>query len=216
MLCCSTAAGPAFEGVGIHMGMLAARNAVSSVKYADGKFKIEVLDGTAESAVGICGSGIVSAVAALLAAGLIDETGLLEGNAAYNNQPAFILPGTSVLITQKDIRAVQLAKSAICAGILTLLKEADLSAGEIDEVLIAGGFGNAVCVLSAERISLIPAGFKNKQTIGNAAGAGAVKVLLDSEARRETAEIAKNAETVDLSTNPFFMEQYVENMMFET
>jgi uncharacterized 2Fe-2S/4Fe-4S cluster protein (DUF4445 family) len=209
LLCCSAAAGPAFEGVGIERGMLAAAGAVTAVDYIDGKFTVKVIGGAPADAKGICGSGIISAVSALLEAGLIGESGV------FANGGAFLLPGTGVTVTQKDIRAVQLAKSAIYAGIMTLLKTAGIDSSDADELLIAGGFGNAVDILSAERIGLIPKGLGGKaRAIGNASGLGAAIALLNPETRREMELTAAKAETVDLASNPYFMEQYVEGMLF--
>lgn len=162
LLCCSTAAGPAFEGAGIYQGMNAHNGAVSRVALRGDTMVCEVIGGGA--AKGICGSGILDAVAVLLDAGVVDETGLFneEGHAfkaamtEVDGLLAFRLPGTQVLVTQKDIRAVQLAKSAICAGMTTLLAEAEIPAEEVSELLIAGGFGSFVRVASAARIGLIP------------------------------------------------------------
>ena len=121
-------------------------------------------------AEGICGSGIVDAIAAMLDAGVLDETGcILEDGHAFegqvreiDGQPAFVLPGTQVEITQKDVRAVQLAKSAIHAGMITLLQEAGIAPEKVKNMLIAGGFGSCIRPRSAERIGLIPKGFAEK------------------------------------------------------
>ena len=131
----------------------------------------------------------MDAVAALCEAGVLQDTGLIDEEShaftAYveecEGQPAFRLPGTAVRLTQKDIRAVQLAKSAICAGMRTLIAEAGLQAEAIAELVVAGGFGSRIDPVSAERIGLFPAGFAAKaRAVGNAAGAGAAMVLLSS------------------------------------
>lgn len=221
-LCCSTAAGPAFEGAGIHQGMLAKTGAISAVTFEGGRFGYTVLGGG--EAVGLCGSGLLDAVAALCDAGILDETGVIleEGHAfegcitEVGEQPAFRLPDTGVVLTQQDIRAVQLAKSAICGGLLTLLDEAGLQPDEVEELLIAGGFGSRIRVASAERIGLIPPGFAAKaRAIGNAAGAGASMVLLSEEIRRQSEGMIGQAKTVELSADPRFMEHYVDGMYFD-
>lgn len=150
LLCCSTAAGPALEGAGIHQGVMARTGAIYRVRLEGLTMVCDVLGGG--EAQGICGSGLVDAVAALCEAGVIQDTGLIDEEShaftAYveecDGQPAFRLPGTAVRLTQKDIRAVQLAKSAICAGMRTLIAEAGLQAEAIAELVVAGGFGSRI------------------------------------------------------------------------
>ncbi len=219
--CCSTAAGPAFEGAGIYQGIPARTGAISQVKLENNRIVCSVLGGG--QANGICGSGLLDAVSVMCESGIIDETGLIyeEGHGfteyitEIGNQPAFRLPDTQVFLTQQDIRSVQLAKSAICAGMLTLIKESGYSPDSIKQLVIAGGFGNNINVSSAERIGLIPPGFAEKAyTIGNAAGAGATMVLLSDTLRRQSEEIGNFTKSVELSTNPYFMDTYIDGMMF--
>lgn len=222
LYCCSTAAGPAFEGAGISMGMAAHAGAICSCRFNGSGFDIKTVEDA--PAAGLCGSGIVDVIASMLDAGIIDNTGYLneDGHAfeecIFENEDgetAFMLPGTDVSVTAKDIRAVQLAKAAICAGMLALLKAAKLDPEEIRELRIAGGFGSKINVDSAERIGLIPEGFASRsKSVGNAAGAGAVLVLLSKAMLAESELLALSAETLELSTDPYFMEQYVEQMMF--
>ena len=135
--------------------------------------------------------------------------------AEYQDEPAAQLaPG--VYLTGRDVRALQLAKSAICAGMLTLIHHAGLTPEEIGTLYIAGGFGSFINVKSAAKISLIPPALAPRaKAIGNAAGAGASMALLSTRAREAAARIARTAETVELSTDPYFMEKYVDCMMFE-
>lgn len=143
--CCSTAAGPAFEGAGIHQGMPARTGAISRVRMENDRIICSVLGET--SAEGLCGSGLLDAVSVLSDTGIVDETGVLckDGHRfadqllEINGQPAFRLPGTTVILTQQDIRAVQLAKSAVCAGMKILMKEAGYGPQDIRELVIAGG-----------------------------------------------------------------------------
>ena len=218
--CCSTAAGPTFEGAGIHMGMTAKEGAISAVTFEDGKIVCHVIGGG--KATGICGSGIIDAVAALLQCGIVDDTGYLceDGHdfedciCELDDKTAFRLPGTDVILTQADIRAVQLAKAAICAGMLTLLHEAGLE-GQTVPLKIAGGFGSFINVQSAEAIGLIPEGFAvRSEAIGNAAGVGASMVLLSRPMLEESEAYSRRVKTVELSTDKYFMEAYPENMMF--
>ncbi len=218
--CCSTAAGPTFEGAGISMGMTARDGAVAAVEYRDGGMVSTVLGGG--EAKGICGSGIIDAAAALLAAGVVDETGYLceDGHgfedqiADVDGRAAFRLPGTGVVLTQGDIRAVQLAKGAICAGIRTLLHQAGLDGAAVP-LDIAGGFGSYLRVASAEAIGLIPPGFAARtRAIGNAAGAGASMVLLSRPMLEASEDFSRRAQTVELSESRYFMDAYPENMLF--
>ena len=221
LLCCSTAAGPAFEGAGLYRGMNARSGAVHRVTLGEEGMVCHVLDGA--EAVGLCGSGIVDAIAALLDAGVLDESGYLneDGHSYEQNiievedSPAFRLPGTQVEVTQRDIRTIQLAKSAICAGMTALLSEAGITADEVDEFLIAGGFGSCIDVASAERIGLILPGFAPKaRVLGNAAGTGASMALLSRAMLERGERLAAGAQTIELSTHPVFMEAYVDGMAF--
>lgn len=223
LLSCSTAAGPAFEGAGIQMGMNAVRGAIDAVKLTDGKITYTTLQNA--PAIGICGSGLIDAVAVLLDAGIIDETGLIldDGHAfeaqiiEYDGNCAFQFDGCDVILTQKDIRAVQLAKSAICAGMLTLVERAGLTGEQVGRLFIAGGFGSYISVENAVKIGLIPAELAGKTlVIGNAAISGAAMVLQSAAQRARSLVLAQAAQTVDLSTSPVFMERYVDCMMFES
>ena len=202
---CSTAAGPAFEGVGISMGMNGAEGAIDRVKLENGNIVSHIIGGV--SPRGICGSGLIDAVACLLDNETLDETGLLD------DDPTEISPPVS--LTQHDIRMVQLAKSAICAGIGTLLHEEKLPERDVSVFFIAGGFGSFLNILSAGRIGLIPEKLTEKvKVVGNAALSGASMLLLDKNKRPRAASLAKEAIVVDLATNPVFVESYMTGMLF--
>lgn len=205
MLCCSTAAGPAFEGAGISMGMQAIPGAINRVYIEDGQVNYTTIDG--ERAKGICGSGLIDAIACMRELWIIDESGYMEED--------FEIGDSGVFITIADVRAVQLAKSAIRSGIDTLLNEADVSAEDIEKFYIAGGFGSYIDKNSAAKIGLIPIEVLEKTvTIGNAAGSGAAMILQSRECLEKAEAIGKSAVEKELSTNPYFMEKYIENMMF--
>lgn len=221
LFCCSTAAGPAFEGAGIYQGMPASPGAVSQV-WLEGKTICYKTIGDAP-AIGLCGSGLVDFVAVLCQLHIIDDSGLLleEGHAYTNSiqwrdgQAAFCLPGTNVLLTQKDIRSLQLAKSAVCSGMEILMQEAGRKPEDITLLLLAGGFGSFLKVESAGRIGLIPPLFTNKtRSIGNAAGMGAVMILQSRPCLEQSETLADGAETIELSTHAAFMDAYVNNMFF--
>ncbi len=220
-LACSTAAGPAFEGAGLHCGMSARSGAIHRVTLEQGAILSHTLDDA--PAVGLCGSGIVDALAVMLSVGVLDETGALveEGHGfedcmtQVEDAPAFRLPHTQVVITQQDVRTVQLAKSAIAAGMTALLSRADIAPESVDRFLIAGGFGSCIDVDSAQRIGLILPGFAAKSVrLGNAAGAGASMSLLSGSLTRDSEALAERIETVELSTDGVFMEAYMEGMFF--
>ena len=203
---CSTAAGPAFEGVGISMGMRGAVGAIDKVSTEQGILKAHVIGGG--KPVGICGSGLVDAVACMLDEEIVDESGFLEDEPFVIEEP--------VSLTKQDIRMLQLAKSAICAGLMTLQKSEKLNASDISTLYIAGGFGNYLNKESASRIGLLPKELaKNSKVVGNAALAGASMMLLNINARREAEGFVKNAKILDLSTNPIFSDCYMSAMMLE-
>ncbi|MBQ9805569.1 MAG: DUF4445 domain-containing protein [Clostridia bacterium] len=203
---CATAAGPAFEGVGISMGMRGAEGAIDKVTVENDVLKAHVIGGSVP--VGICGSGLVDAVACMLDLELLDESGYLE-------EDKFLIQA-SVYLTPKDIRMLQLAKSAICAGVVTLIKRMGADASDVATLFIAGGFGNYLDRESAARIGLIPRALTEKtQAVGNAALGGAVMLLLNQEACEKAEALARSAVVVDLSTDPVFSEQYMSGMMLD-
>ncbi len=204
--CCSTAAGPCFEGAGIECGMTAASGAINKVSILDGEIEYTTID--KESALGICGSGLVSAVAALLQKGIIDETGYMEEK--------FYFGKTNVYLSPEDIRKYQLAKSAIASGIDALLKEAKVAFDEIETFYIAGGFGSFLNIESAVITGLIPKELAQKAvSIGNGAGMGAGMILQSKKYLELSQKIMQDAKTLSLADNTYFMDKYIENMMFE-
>ncbi len=218
LLCCSTAAGPAFEGAHIACGMGGVRGAVAKVWPADGLLGIETIGGAAPQ--GICGSGLVDAVAALLGLGAVEDTGRFDeeklGALSFpvDDKPAVRIAG-GVYLTQKDLREVQLAKAAIAAGIEILLKEAGLRAEDIAETYLAGGFGSHIDPDSACRIGLLPRALRaNLRAAGNAAGAGARMAVLNKSIRARAATLRERMRYIELSLRADFQDLYVDNMMF--
>ena len=207
LLCCSTAAGPVFEGAGISQGMQGSTGAIDRVAWQEGALKVHTI-GEAEPR-GICGSGIIDAASALLQGGLLDESGALE---ATDNQ-ILLAPGVS--LTQKDIRMVQLAKAAICAGIRTILDQAGLDAADLDLLAVSGGFGSYLDLSSAANIGLLPPQLAQKADIlGNAALTGASMLLLNRAFIGKAGQLAALARVTDLSTSPIFAEYYIDCMSF--
>ena len=205
IVCCATAAGPAFEGAGLSMGMCGLHGAIDHVDAKGNALCAHVLGEGA--AVGICGSGIIDAVACLVQRGDIDESGFMQ------NAPITIQ--APVQITQADVRQIQLAKSAVRAGMETLLHTLRVPAAQVDALYIAGGFGAYVSVQSAGAIGLIPACLCDKAIVlGNAALCGAAMLLLQKSYWQEAKAIAQKAETTELSTHPFFAQAFTEGMLF--
>lgn len=220
--CCSTAAGPAFEGAGITMGSMAVNGAVNKVWLENGELSYTVIG--SEKAESICGSGLIDAVSALLKAGIVDKTGRIDNcSEKYSRYliecdeaPAIKIGDSGVIITQKDIRSVQLAKAAVCAGIYSLLSVCQITPDSVERLILAGGFGSFINPENAAAIGLIPKELAGKTVVaGNAAGAGASAMLL-SKAKIQLGErLAQKSETLDLSTSPLFNEKYIECMSFE-
>ncbi len=203
---CSTAAGPAFEGVGISMGVQGIAGAIDRVTLEEGKAVAHIIGD--EAPIGICGSGLVDAVACLLKAKSIDETGYME-------EPAITI-SSPVKLMQEDVRALQLAKSAICAGLATLMEEQGALPSALSSFCIAGGFGNYLRIESAVEIGLFPKKLAAAaRVVGNAAISGAAMILLDSEMMGKAQAIAQNASVLELSTNPIFAERYMMGMLLE-
>jgi uncharacterized 2Fe-2S/4Fe-4S cluster protein (DUF4445 family) len=206
--CTSTAAGPAFEGARISMGMRAATGAIWKVAAQDGRMSCEVL-GHSSPPRGICGSGLVDAVAAGLDLGLIRPTGRLAngGNALPLSPP--------VSLTQTDIRQLQLAKGAIAAGIRILLQQRGTAADDVTRLYLAGAFGNYVDRTSARRIGLLDFPDERVQPVGNTALLGAKLALFAPDGEDGSySGIRARIEHISLSADPHFQEVYVEEMSF--
>ena len=207
MIACSTAAGPAFEGAKIQCGMRGAEGAVEHVWLENGEVKWRVIGGG--KALGICGSGLIDLVAVLLRSGQLDESGRLK------NGPVYRLGDTDVVLTQKDIREMQLAKGAISAGIRLLAERLGISITEIRQVCIAGAFGNYMDPNSACDIGLIPPELREKVVpVGNAAGEGAKMVLQDRAAWDRAEVLARRAEFLELASLPQFQDEFVDQLEF--
>lgn len=203
----STAAGPAFEGAGISCGMGSFPGAIDSVGIQDGELLIHTIG--QKPAVGVCGSGLIDAVNAFLDLALIDETGYVD------TEDDLLHLTDGVALTAQDIRAVQLCKAAIAAGIDTLLSVTNTPASDIARIDLAGGFGSHLNLTSAAGIGLFPEEFVPRVRIsGNAALAGAARILLSKEDMIAARRIASISRHVNLGGNPLFNSLYMEHMMF--
>jgi len=205
LFCCSTAAGPAFEGAGLSCGMRGEMGAIDKVWAENGRMGIHVIGETAPR--GICGGGAVDAIAYLLQTEKLDETGCLE------DDPYFF--AKDVFLTGEDVRNIQLAKGAIFAGIKTLMRATDICTDELAHLYIAGGFGLYLSLKNAQTIGLLPKIEKEKVCLlGNGALMGAALILLDSSAEKRVKAISQTAKTIELAGSPIFREAYIDAMFF--
>jgi uncharacterized 2Fe-2S/4Fe-4S cluster protein (DUF4445 family) len=206
MLCAATAAGPAFEGARISMGMRAATGAISEVRVRDGKLLCHVLGNVAPR--GICGSGLVDAVAAGLELGWISAKGRLA------NGESLTLAGP-VTLNQWDVRELQLAKGAIAAGLRILLEQWGATKDDVAQVFMAGAFGNYINYTSARRIGLLDFAAEKVRPAGNTALLGA-KLALFSLPEHDGAypQILGKMKHVSLNEDARFQETFVEEMVF--
>ena len=204
MFACSTAAGPAFEGVGISCGMPAVAGAIDEVTPLNGRLLCRTIGGG--RAEGICGSGLVDAAACLLAMEEMDATGYLETTIALED---------GLTLTREDIRALQQAKSAVCSGLQTLLHHAGVTADEVTTLYTAGGFGSRLNGSNAAAIGLIPHDLAASiHPVGNAALDGAAALLLDAHARKRLTALTEKIQVIELATDPYFTDRFIRNMSF--
>ncbi|MDR0446289.1 MAG: ASKHA domain-containing protein [Oscillospiraceae bacterium] len=226
-LCCATAAGPAFEGAEITCGMAAVPGAVSHVKWGR-ELELTIL-GDGAAAAGICGSGLLDALALLLNTGAVDETGrILDpdeidhpisahiGTDEQGKNAFYLSRENNVYLSAADVRKLQLAKAAIAGGIQTLLRTAEVGEDDVKSFILAGGFGSFLDRDSAARIGLFPKAFLPvTRSMGNTAGEGAAIALLSEAARETLGRMRARCEYIELSSSLIFNEQFVEQMMFE-
>jgi uncharacterized 2Fe-2S/4Fe-4S cluster protein (DUF4445 family) len=228
ILCCATAAGPAFEGAGIEKGTGGIWGAIDSVWLDDGAIRFGTIGG--QAATGICGSGLIDAIAALLDATIVDETGrMMDANESRTLGPkvssivqegahgplVYLDAGRNIYLSQADIRAAQLAKAAIAAGIDTLLRVAGIGLHEVAGLYLAGGFGSLLDPHSAARIGLLPSEMAERAVaVGNASASGAVLACLSRRSLADCDRVRSICSYVELSSRTDFNEAYVERMMF--
>ena len=226
IVCCATAAGPVFEGANILFGMPASPGAISKVAFEDGELKTSVVGDV--DPIGVCGTGVVDAVALMVRMGVVDDTGFLldadevdgpitrymgvenDGNVFY------LTEDRTVYITQNDVRSLQLAKAAVCAGILTMVDAADIEVSSIETLDIAGGFGAYLNLESAAAIGLFPAKLLPcAKSVGNTSGEGATALVLSNTAREREAHIVDLCDYLELSLSSEFNDYYIQMMEFE-
>jgi uncharacterized 2Fe-2S/4Fe-4S cluster protein (DUF4445 family) len=221
--CCSTAAGPAFEGATIRYGMRGQEGAIEHVVIQDPKKPPEVTVIGDTTPQGICGSAIVDIVAEMRRTGIIEKSGRMNSDlpGVYNDDDfglSYILVEETsttrrISFNQKDVRQVQLAKAAINSGVSILLKEAEVIVDDIDAVMLAGAFGSYVRPESALGIGLLPP-VKRERIIqvGNAAGEGAKALLLSSQARAIANEFVSKIRYIELAAHNDFQSIFIDSI----
>lgn len=222
-IACSTASGPAFEGAHIKFGMRAAKGAIDKVKISsEGDVVYSVIGGV--KPLGLTGSAVVDAIAELYENGLLDFSGKLSGGKnfkrirkgdqgylefviAYKDESAI---NSDIVLTQKDIREIQLAKAAIRTGIRILTRKLGIREEDIEQVYIAGAFGFFLNPVSAIKIGMLPEiDIEKIRLVGNTAGVGAKSMLLSESLRRESLELTKRIEYVELANEQDFQSEFI-------
>jgi len=199
ILCTAAAAGPCFEGANISCGMSASKGAI--YEYSDEGYSVI---GNTEPC-GICATGLINVIAALIETEVVDETGYMECGVYRLTE--------NVSITQKDIRQFQLAKSAVYSAVITLMNKAEISFDDIENMYVSGGFSGKMNISDAVKTGLLPRELKNKFTpINNSSLLGTVKYAYE---KNNFSVFTENAEYVDLSADVLFGELFIENMLFQ-
>lgn len=216
----SCASGPAFEGGHIKDGMRAARGAIERVRITNGNIQYQTIDDAPP--VGICGSGILDALAQLYLAGIVDKSGRMKDGhprvRTRNRQREFVLAkkgeranNPAIVITQQDIRELQLGKAAIQTGIKVLLEANTRTEKEIEQVIIAGAFGTYIDVASAVAIGMLPSlPLRRFRQVGNAAGMGARMALISRSKQDEAQAIASRVNYIELAGTKNFMQTFMQ------
>jgi uncharacterized 2Fe-2S/4Fe-4S cluster protein (DUF4445 family) len=236
LLACSSPTGPAFEGAQISCGQRAAPGAIERVRIdpatLEARFKVIGCDlwsdepGFAAAVVdtgvtGVCGSGIIEAIAEMYLAGIISQDGVIDGALAARSERIVqtgrtfaytVHRGTPALqITQNDVRAIQLAKAALRAGVQLLMEH--MGAGHVDRIRLAGAFGSHIDVKYAMVLGMIPdCDLQQVSSAGNAAGTGARIALLDSDSRKVVEELVRRVEKIETAIEPKFQAHFVAAM----
>ena len=216
----SCASGPAFEGGHISYGMRAAGGAIERLKIIDGNLVFQTVDGLPPS--GLCGSGALDALAEFYLDGAIDESGRIVGDhhrvKKSGNQLVCIVTSNpdgnpDILLTQQDVRELQLAKGAMRTGIAILLERAGLKEDDIEQFLVAGAFGSYINISSAITCGMLPSlPVERFRQIGNAAGGGARRALISKTERLKAGKLARKAEYVNLAFHPSFKRTFAQAM----
>ena len=227
LLCCSCAAGPALEGMNISSGMRAAKGAVEDVEITEAGIRLKTIGD--QKPMGLCGSGILAVVKELLRTGLVKKTGVFIKKEKLSEEdyryPMIRLDGIKrefilhqspeLLVTQGDVRQVQLAKGAILSGFVALLSKADIAMEDVDKVMIAGQFGTHLPADLLIGTGILPEAVKDKLVyVGNSSKTGAYMALLSQRVKREAEELAEQMEYMELAETENYERIFTESMIF--
>ena len=215
IICTSTAAGPAFEGGNISCGTGSIPGAICSVRIEDNAASVQTIGG--QPPVGLCGTGVIETAAELVNAELVDETGRLDDTYFDQGFPlAETEEGRPIRFTQKDVREIQLAKSAVRAGLETLLLRRKITYDDLGAVLLAGGFGYRTDKEKAAAIGMLPKELLAiTRAVGNSSLDGVITLLTEPGAAEKAVRIAENAVEIGLAADQDFSRLYMEHMYFE-
>ncbi len=218
--CCSTAVGPAFEGANISCGTVSCEGAIDKIYIENNELKFSVI-GDVEP-IGLTGSAMIDILSEFIKWGVIDNSGKIietdhisADNLEYIGGELSVRIRENIYITQSDIISLQLAKSAVMSAIEICLMKNNISPNEIDEFLIAGGFGKSINLKSAEKIGLFPGEFTEKaRYFGNGALKGTVDLMMNKNNEILQNNIISRADIFELSDEDLFEKKFTENMMF--
>ena len=227
LLCCSCAAGPALEGMNISSGMRAAEGAIEDVRITEQGIRLDVIGG--QDPAGLCGSGILAVVKELLRTGIVKKSGVFVKKEKLDKQdyryPMLGLNGTKrefilckepkLLVTQGDVRQVQLAKGAILSGFRALLAKAGIGMEDLDKVMIAGQFGAHLPADSLTGTGILPREVEGKLVyVGNSSKTGAYMTLMSGKVKREVEALAEEMEYMELAETENYERIFAESMIF--
>ena len=235
LFACSSPTGPAFEGAQISSGQRATAGAIERVEIDRDTYEVRYRvigselwsdelgfahETDASGITGICGSGIIEAISEMVSSGIIDNAGVIRGDLAAST-PRIVEDGRTfnfqlvddIYVTQADVRAIQLAKAALKAGIDLLMEHAELDT--VDEIRLAGAFGAHIDPAHAMVVGLIPEiPVENVSAVGNSAGSGAVRLLLSGEQRAEVESVVHDVTKIETAIEPRFQEHFVTALAF--
>ena len=229
VIVCSCASGPAFEGMHITHGVRGIIGAIERVLMTPGSIEVKCETIGNKKPIGICGSGLVDAVAGLIQTGLLHRNGVLKADSATprlrvgaSGEREFVLVwkeetdlGKDIVIGQRDVIEFQKAKAAIQAACKILMRRKKITENQIGKIFIAGAFGQYIDPDNAITTGMLPSVPSERiQAIGNAAGSGARMVLISRESRREAEAIAEKSEYIELSADPEFLREFMQSMFF--
>ncbi len=218
LVAASTAAGPALEGMNISCGLRAINGAIDKF-HIDDEYNITYSTIGREKAKGICGSGLMDIAAALVSFGIVEKSGRFNPKMHEKFKERLIdkkfYITEEIYVSQKDIRQIQLAKGAISAGIIMILKELNIKIEDIDEVVIAGAFGYHIDAESIKIISLIPKGFNGLISfVGNSSAEGAALAAINDGILNKIIDIKEKLRVIELSTKDDFQEHFISELNF--